>query len=105
VSAKSKSKKEEPQKKKVDEHKYENYFDFTIPTKYLKAHQILALNRGENHKILSIKLTFKDNVRRDLHNFLVKQYLSAGKRYESRLKMFDNAFDEAYTKKCKLVVK
>ena len=102
ISAKTKTKKEDPKKpqKKVDEHKFENYFNFNIPTKYLKPHQILALNRGENLKVLSIKLTFKDNVRRDLHDFLVKQYLSDGHCYKMRGEMFDNAFDEAYNKKC-----
>lgn len=39
-------------KKTVDEHKFENYFDFQAPVKYLKSHQILALNRGENLKVL-----------------------------------------------------
>lgn len=38
--------------KTVDEHKFENYFDFQVPVKYLKSHQILALNRGENLKVL-----------------------------------------------------
>ena len=36
--------------------KFQLYYDFNVRTSYLKPHQILALNRGEQQKVLSIKL-------------------------------------------------
>lgn len=50
TSTQVKAKKDEKDTKK-EVHKFENYFDFSIPTNYLKPHQILALNRGENLKV------------------------------------------------------
>jgi uncharacterized protein len=35
---------------------YENYYQFELPIKYLKPHQILALNRGEREKVLKVNL-------------------------------------------------
>lgn len=87
--------------KKVDEHKFEHYFSFTCCTKYLRPHQIMALNRGENQKVLSIKLQFKDNVKGDLYWFLKKEYLQEGTASRKRTELFEASFDEAFTKKCK----
>ena len=47
--------KEAKEKPPVDFSKFENYFEFTCPAKYIKPHQVLALNRGEQReKILHI---------------------------------------------------
>ncbi len=40
---------------------YKLYYQYQIPVKYLKPHQILALNRGEKEKILKINLNIKEN--------------------------------------------
>ena len=43
--------------KSNDENKtYEIYYDFTEPVKYIKSHRVLAINRGENEKILTVKI-------------------------------------------------
>ena len=44
VKSKEKEAKEKPP---VDCSKFENYFEYTCPAKYIKPHQVLALNRGE----------------------------------------------------------
>ncbi|XP_053696973.1 uncharacterized protein YdcI [Sabethes cyaneus] len=85
--------------KKVDEFKYEHYFSFSCTTKYLRPHQIMALNRGENQKVLSIKLQFKDQVKGDLYWFLKREYLQAGTQSRKRTELFEASFDEAFTKK------
>lgn len=41
--------------------KFDNYFDFEIPVKYIKPHQVLAINRGENLKILSVKVVVPES--------------------------------------------
>ncbi|MHA1793619.1 MAG: Tex family protein [Promethearchaeota archaeon] len=43
---------------KID--KYKDYFDFKIPIRVLKPHQVLAINRGENEGILEVNLNIED---------------------------------------------
>lgn len=40
---------------------YDLYYQFSVPIKYLKPHQILAINRGEKEKILKVKLTLPEH--------------------------------------------
>lgn len=53
IHTKKKSKAED--EKKV----YEIYYDFTIPVKYVKGYQTLAMNRAEDSKIISYTIDFK----------------------------------------------
>lgn len=40
-----------------DENKiYEMYYNFSEPVKYIKPHRVLAINRGENEKILTVSI-------------------------------------------------
>ena len=51
-----------------DENKtYEMYYDFNEQIKYIKHYRILALNRGEKEKILSISLDFNNE---DIEKYL-----------------------------------
>lgn len=43
---------------KDDEHVYEMYYDFTDRIKTIKYYRILAINRGEKEKVLSVKLEY-----------------------------------------------
>lgn len=44
-----------------DESKvYEMYYDFTESVKHIKPHRVLAINRGENEKILSVNIEVND---------------------------------------------
>ena len=53
---KSKIKKNASDEKKV----YEMYYDFEEQVKYVKPHRILAMNRGEDEKILKISLDYNN---------------------------------------------
>lgn len=45
-----------------DEYKtYEMYYDYNERIKYIKSHRVLALNRGEEEKVLNVKLTTDDD--------------------------------------------
>ena len=35
---------------------YNMYYEFSEPVKYIKPHRVLAINRGENEKILSVSI-------------------------------------------------
>ena len=44
-----------------DENKvYEMYYDFSENVKHIKPHRVLAINRGENEKILSVSIDVND---------------------------------------------
>ena len=51
-----------------DEHElYEMYYDFTDRIKYIKHYRVLALNRGEKEKVLSVSI--------DMDNEVIQNYL------------------------------
>ena len=53
-----------------DENKlYENYYEFTEKVKYIKHYRVLAINRGENEKILSVSI--------DMDNEAIESYLES----------------------------
>lgn len=45
---------------KSDPENYKIYFDWKCPSHFVKPHQTLALNRGEDEKILSVKVVVPD---------------------------------------------
>lgn len=70
----------------------------------MKPHQTLAINRGESLKVLSVKVEVPDSLRHELYRFTRDEYLREGTMSDERVKLFDAAFDEAYTKKRKLFI-
>ncbi len=52
---------------------YEMYYDYSEAVKYIKPHRILALNRGENEKVLNVKIEVeKDEIISYLEKKLIK---------------------------------
>ena len=52
---------------------YEMYYSYQEPVKYIKPHRILALNRGENEKVLSVSIDIdKEGVLSYLEKELIK---------------------------------
>ncbi len=54
---KSKKKKDAEDEKKL----YEMYYDFNEPVKYIKHYRVLAINRGEKEKILTVSIDMEDD--------------------------------------------
>ena len=68
-------------KNAIDENKtYEMYYSYSEKVSFLKPHRILAFNRGEKEKILSVKLTFNKEI---VIDYLIK---SITKEKESTLR-------------------
>ena len=63
ISSKVKKNAEDPTKL------YEMYYDFTDKVKYIKHYRVLALNRGENEKILTVSV--------DMDNEAIEAYLES----------------------------
>lgn len=56
--------------KKSDPETYKIYFDWKCPSHFVKPHQTLALNRGEDEKVLSIKVIVPDWFHNKLERFV-----------------------------------
>ena len=58
----------------VDENKiYEMYYEFSDRIKYIKHYRVLALNRGEKEKVLTVSLDYdKDKIVAFLENKIIK---------------------------------
>lgn len=58
-----------------DENKtYEMYYDFSESVKYIKPHRVLAINRGEKEKILSVSIDVNiDDIYEYLESKLIKK--------------------------------
>lgn len=53
---------------------YEMYYDFKENVKYIKPHRVLAINRGENEKILNVSIDVNiDDIESYLQNKLIKK--------------------------------
>ena len=62
-----------------DENKiYEMYYNYNEPVKWIKPHRILALNRGENEKILNVSI---DVEKQEILSFLEKKIIKSDKSF------------------------
>lgn len=63
----------------ADEKKvYEGYYSYEEPVKKIPGHRVLALNRGEAEKILTVKVTAPDE---QIVNALTRQYVKKDNKY------------------------
>lgn len=80
----------------VDETKYEIYLDFKKDVRFMETHQILALIRGQNQKVLSVKIELPKQVEIDYAQFCCQMF-----GVDLRVKDFRNetmlsAIDDSY---------
>lgn len=66
-------------KEENTESVYEMYYDFTEPVNRIAGHRILAINRGENEKILTVKIEADEE---KMLNYLYKKVIT-GKNEET----------------------
>lgn len=85
-----------------DREKYDLYKNFSQDVRYLREHQVLAINRAEAKKVLSVKVnvpaTFWDAVK----SFSRERWLRKGKPYPERVSIFESAVEDAIHRLCKL---
>ena len=83
-------------KKDADPLKFENYFEFSCPCKYIKPHQVLAINRGESLKVLSVKIVIPDWFIKQIKKSVQNRWLRSGKHSVERTKLVDDSLEDAY---------
>ncbi|XP_034186652.2 S1 RNA-binding domain-containing protein 1 [Osmia lignaria lignaria] len=99
-SSKSKNDKKEGDKKR----KYEMYYNFDTNTKLIKPHHILAINRGEAQKILSVKLSLPNSFEEQFKAYCLKLYRQAMAASKLHTEILHNSIDYAYKKFIKPLV-
>ncbi len=87
----SKAKKDADEKD--EKHVYEDYYDFSQPINQLKNHRVLALNRGEKEKVLSVIIDVNTNV---IFKFL--QAETNRKRNGKAAEFVKDAYEDAYAR-------
>ena len=72
---------------------YENYYDYTENVSRLASHRVLALNRGENEKFITVKLEAPVD---DIINYLNRKIITG--RNKSAAVVLENAITDAYNR-------
>lgn len=80
-----------------NEMKFENYFDFSQPVSYLKSHQILAINRGESLKHLSVKVDIPQFFWNKYYGFCKNKWLTKSSD-PLRTRLLELAVTDAYNR-------
>ena len=75
-----------------DENKtYEMYYEYSEPVKWIKPHRVLALNRGENEKILTVSIDINKD---EVLSFLEKKIIKNEKSFVTSY--IKEAIDDSY---------
>ena len=82
------SKAKDPEEKTV----YENYYDFDSPLKKISGYQVLAINRGEKEKVLTVKIEAPEE---DILRYLTKKVITRENEREIRNDLTETAEDGA----------
>lgn len=87
----SKAKKDADEKD--EKHVYEDYYDFSQPINQLKKHRVLALNRGEKEKVLTVSIDVNTNV---IYKFLQAE-INRNRNGKSA-EFVKDAYEDAYSR-------
>ncbi|XP_041352808.1 S1 RNA-binding domain-containing protein 1-like [Gigantopelta aegis] len=82
-------------KPKDQSYKFEQYFDYKIPVKYIQSHQVLAINRGEDKKILVVKVIIPDFVKNKLTLFSHRKWIHHNTCDQARI-LIQKSVTDAY---------
>ncbi|XP_056148025.1 S1 RNA-binding domain-containing protein 1 [Lampris incognitus] len=86
-----------PQNKSKDIEKFHLYFDFSSSVQRIQPHQILAINRGESLKILTVKVNLPDSVRSDFTKWCINSRWRPKAFAPVELyKLIQNAIEDSY---------
>ncbi|XP_055716104.1 S1 RNA-binding domain-containing protein 1 isoform X2 [Phlebotomus papatasi] len=81
-----------------DATKYELYFNFSCQVSQIRPHQILAINRGEKNKILTVKIVIPTEMQMNIERFVMNLY-RAEVDYSVRTEFLKKIVSEMYSKK------
>ncbi|GIY95381.1 s1 RNA-binding domain-containing protein 1 [Caerostris extrusa] len=62
--------------KSTENFKYENYYQSNFQINTVAAHQIMALNRGEKQKVLTVKIQIPSSLKKEIISFIWTKFFS-----------------------------
>ncbi|XP_012255907.2 uncharacterized protein YdcI [Athalia rosae] len=89
---------------KADAKKYEKYYNFVSSEKIIKDYEILAINRGESQKILTVKISIPDWFQHKLKEICLKKYNFVRKVSNFHHHILEESFEDAYIRLIKPLV-
>ncbi|GFT77365.1 s1 RNA-binding domain-containing protein 1 [Nephila pilipes] len=100
-SAKSSSAEKEDRKafvegKSTQNFKYENYYQLNILVANVAAHQVMALNRGEKQKVLSVKILIPLGLKNEITNFILTIFFSRACVDSYTYQFLKSCIDDSY---------
>ncbi|EFN82079.1 S1 RNA-binding domain-containing protein 1 [Harpegnathos saltator] len=104
IQRKTKESVEDEPKNMLDKQKYEMYFNFKIIERNIKPHQILAINRAESRKILSIKIVIPDTFEKTFKKYCLSRYSFAANVTRLHMDLFSKSVEYAYKNLIKRLV-
>ncbi|KAH1027378.1 hypothetical protein HUJ05_000903 [Dendroctonus ponderosae] len=81
---------------KTEEAKFQIYFDFSNRVDALKSHQILAINRGESLKILTVKIEIPSYFQNQFKIFCTNKWTNKSQYDQRRQDIINLAIDDAF---------
>lgn len=100
ASALKKAKQAHAEGKKGDDNKYDNYADFCKPITFLQPHQVMAINRGESQKVLTVKVVIPPSLSAMIKGFC-RDKLCAGRTHfydVATRNLIDTSVEDAYSR-------
>lgn len=86
--------------KSVDQaDKFENYYDVHYSILSIQPHQILAINRGETLKVLSVKIVIPDQLQSKVKYFVRDSIFRNGSHFKQRSDLFEEIWKYCWSKK------
>ncbi|KAL7639440.1 UNVERIFIED_CONTAM: hypothetical protein RMT77_009941 [Armadillidium vulgare] len=76
--------------------KYENYFQYKNIAWNTRPHQILAMNRGENQNVLSLKIVIPDAAYRQFLNFCIQMWLITVSPQQYRYQLIIKSIEDSW---------
>ncbi|XP_030854335.1 S1 RNA-binding domain-containing protein 1 [Strongylocentrotus purpuratus] len=98
VSKAGQARKKTKKEQQVDYEKFQTYFDGKFSINTIKPHQVLAINRGEEFKALTVKVTLPDRLTKQFINWCKAKWCSHTQPNSYSSKIMCMAVDDAYNR-------
>uniref|UniRef100_T1JNU4 S1 motif domain-containing protein n=1 Tax=Strigamia maritima TaxID=126957 RepID=T1JNU4_STRMM len=77
--------------------KFENYYKFNMPVRLIKPHQVLAINRAEQAKILTVKVIIPTTVYNRFTSFCENKWVRSQINPDHR-KLLETSYNDAWSR-------
>ncbi|XP_054714420.1 S1 RNA-binding domain-containing protein 1-like [Uloborus diversus] len=84
--------------KTTQNFKYENYFSFNMSLTNVAPHQVMALNRGEKQKVLTVKVQIPIGLKKSISEFCWNTFFHQKRLDRDTFNFLRDCFDDSYNR-------